>query len=74
MISKPNPDEHNPYYSTYINLIGNEPILELLAQQKDSCYDFFRSIPVTKADFAYTPDKWTIKQAILLTLKFKAKV
>jgi len=64
MSSKPNPDEYAAYYGKYINLAGDEPILDTLQQLKEDTYSFFNSIDTDKADYAYAEGKWTIKEVL----------
>jgi uncharacterized damage-inducible protein DinB len=64
MINRPQPDEFAPFQANYINLVGNEPILEILEQLKDDTYKFLTGIPADKADYAYGEDKWTVKEVL----------
>ena len=64
MIKRPLPDEYSAYAARYVNLIGNQPILEILKQQQESSYQFFLAIDAEKANYAYAEGKWTIKQVL----------
>ena len=64
MINAPQPEEYAPYYAGYVNLVGDEPILEILEGLKDSTYEFLKSLPPQKADYAYAEGKWTIKEVL----------
>jgi hypothetical protein len=64
MINRPQPDEYSAYAARYVDLTGNEPILELLADQKESIYSFFIGLDADKASYAYAEGKWTIKQVL----------
>jgi uncharacterized damage-inducible protein DinB len=64
MNNRPTPDEYAPYYGTYINLVGDEPILDILEELKESTYTFFSDIDGNKADHAYAEGKWTIKEVL----------
>lgn len=64
MISRPNPDEYSEYAGRYVNLVGNEPILDILERQKAESYKLFTGLGEEKAAYAYAEGKWTIKQMI----------
>lgn len=64
MISRPTPDEYAEYAGRYVNLVGNEPILEILERQKEESYKLFTSLSTDKAAYAYAEGKWTIKQVV----------
>ncbi len=64
MINRPQPDEYPPYAAGYVNLVGNDPIMDILEYQKDSTYNFLIRIGNAKGDFAYEQGKWTIKQVV----------
>jgi len=64
MNNRPNPDEFAPYYNTYIKLVGDENILDILENLKESTYSFFTGMDQEKADFAYAEGKWTIKEVL----------
>lgn len=67
MLNQPAVGEYAPFYQNYINKAieaANGDILQLLAQLKDSTYQFFHNIPAEKADFAYAEGKWTIKELL----------
>ncbi len=64
MINQPQSDEFAPYYAKYVNLVGNEPILDVLEKQKNDTYAFLSALPADKGDFAYAEGKWTIKEVL----------
>ncbi len=64
MISKPQPGEFQPYQGDYINYVGNAEVPAILEELRDSTYAFFTAIPEEKADYAYAPGKWTIKETL----------
>ncbi|MDB5110743.1 MAG: damage-inducible protein DinB [Mucilaginibacter sp.] len=64
MNNKPKPDEFSPFHTNYINLVGNEPILDILEQLKESTYSFLTCIDADKADYAYAEGKWTLKEVL----------
>jgi uncharacterized damage-inducible protein DinB len=64
MITKPQPEEYNPFYSTYISKVPDGDVLQLLTELKDSSYDLFSNLNGDKANYAYAEGKWTVKQAL----------
>ena len=64
VISAPDSSEHAPYYSKYISLVQGNDVNTALSQQLDTTLPYLRSIPTSKADFRYAPDKWSVKQVI----------
>ena len=64
MINRPQPDEYSTFAARYIDLVGNDPILEILEHQQQSSYDLFVSLDADKANYAYADGKWTIKQVV----------
>lgn len=64
MINRPNSDEYSEYAGRYVNLVGSEPILEILERQKEESYNLFTGLSADKASYAYADGKWTIKQVV----------
>lgn len=64
MITKPQPEEYNPYYVTYISKVPDGDLLELLQKLKESSYALFSKLSDEQANYAYAEGKWTIKQAL----------
>ncbi|MDF2431296.1 MAG: hypothetical protein JWP44_927 [Mucilaginibacter sp.] len=64
MINRPLPHEYSTYNARYVDLVGDEPILEILAQLQKNTYDIFTRIDISKANYAYADGKWTIKQIL----------
>ncbi|MBS1954210.1 MAG: DinB family protein [Cyanobacteria bacterium SZAS-4] len=64
MITKPQPDEYNPYYGTYISKVPDGDVIATLRQLKDSSFKMFSAISDDKANYAYADGKWTVKEVI----------
>ncbi len=64
MIKRPQPDEYSEYAGNYVNLVGNDPILDILVALQQSTYDLFTSIDEDRGLYAYADGKWSIKQVI----------
>ena len=64
MINRPQPNEYSEFTATYVNLVGTDPILDILENQKESTYKLFMELTADKADHAYADGKWTIKEML----------
>jgi uncharacterized damage-inducible protein DinB len=64
-MTRPQADEHNPYYAKYIALVPNDEltIARHLGDQHHETIDILRKAKA-KADYAYAPGKWTVKEVI----------
>nr|WP_068889767.1 DinB family protein [Pedobacter panaciterrae] len=58
----PQTHEYPAWAETYIKLVGQD-VIELLEKQATDFPDFINSL-IEKADYAYAPGKWTIKELI----------
>ena len=57
--------EYPDRFEVYIKCVESVDILLQLKQSKQKTIDFFKSVPVDKADYAYAAGKWTIKEVLL---------
>ncbi len=64
MISKPQPEEYAAFYKGYIDLVGEDNVLEKLSSNRKKTYYFFLGLPEERADFAYAKGKWTVKEVL----------
>lgn len=64
MIKRPQPDEYSAYAARYVDLVGNDHIVDLLETQKEETFHFFTRLSSEKADYAYAAGKWTVKQVL----------
>ena len=62
-MNRPQPDEVDPYYATYINTVS-ENVLGELEHQAISFPAFLKQIPDIKAYYAYAEGKWTVKEVV----------
>lgn len=64
-MTRPKPDEHDPYYARYIALVPNDDlsIAGHLADQHHETIDVLRKAKA-KGDLAYAPGKWTVKEVV----------
>lgn len=56
------PGEYADYYQKYINLVGEDSIEAGFRVQRERITDFLLSVSEEKANLAYAPGKWTIKE------------
>ena len=59
---RPSATEYAPYYQTYINYTSGKDYSILVQQYNERIIESWNAIPLEKINFAYAPDKWTIKQ------------
>jgi hypothetical protein len=61
-MNQPQPHEYPEWALKYISLVDGD-VIELLQRQAKEFPDFINSL-IEKADYAYAPGKWTIKELI----------
>lgn len=61
---KPELEEFAPYYATYIDLIENKPIADLMEEHLEENIAFFSEIEDENWNYTYREGKWTIKQVL----------
>ena len=62
--TRPEPTEHVPYYARYIALVPESDAIPALENQLADALALLRSLPESKGDHRYGPDKWTIKEVV----------
>lgn len=75
IISKPEPDEHAPFYATYIAVVeamisqGSVPdLITLLRHQPDDLAALLDGVSASVAQSAYAPGKWTLLESLVHTM------
>lgn len=63
-IPRPGADEHSPYYSTYISLVPDGNLVEIMQEQQHETVALLRGLNEQQALHAYAPGKWTIKEVV----------
>jgi DinB superfamily len=63
-IPRPGADEHSPYYATYISLVPDGNLIEMLQEQQQETVALLRGLSEKQALHAYAPGKWTIKEVV----------
>lgn len=61
---RPQPADHIPYYKYYVDLVEQNTIVDALVEGKKWIGAFIKSIPPSKAEYAYADKKWTVKQVL----------
>jgi hypothetical protein len=65
-VRRPGTGEYDPHYETYIKLLP-EPELDLnlvLKEQMKETHALLKGVKDDKANFAYAPGKWTVKEVV----------
>lgn len=61
---RPLSSEFGSFYQTYINYTSGKDYEVLVKQFNERIIDSWGAVPTEKIDYAYGPDKWTIKQML----------
>ncbi len=64
VIERPRADEHSPYYAKYIASVPEGDLVELLREQIGETVELLQNVSADRANYAYAPDKWTIKEVV----------
>lgn len=59
---RPSATEYGSFFQTYINYTSGKDYSILVQQYNDRLIESWNAIPMEKVNYAYGPDKWTIKQ------------
>jgi len=63
-IQRPKPDEHAEYYAKYVAKVPDGDLIAQLSSQAIETVNLLKELSPERADFAYAPGKWTIKQVL----------
>ncbi|TRZ78841.1 MAG: DinB family protein [Chitinophagaceae bacterium] len=63
-MSRPSATEYGAFYQTYINYTSGKDYSILVQQYQDRIIESWSAIPLEKINYAYAPDKWTIRQML----------
>jgi hypothetical protein len=61
---KPNVADYPEYFGKYINQVDEEDLTDGFKNQFSKIDKFLRSIDEEKANYAYAPSKWTLKELL----------
>ncbi len=57
--------EPYPFYKSYIDVLGDVELLDMLQRQLGHFPEFIESIPDEKWNYRYAPEKWNVAQVLL---------
>jgi uncharacterized damage-inducible protein DinB len=63
-MERPSLNEYNPAYQKYFDLVPTGNFFDVSKQNTKDTVEFFEAIPVTKHNFKYAPNKWTVKELL----------
>lgn len=63
-IERPQADEHAPYYGKYVGRVPEGDLTSVLREQVLETAALLRTVSPDRADFAYEPGKWTVKEVV----------
>ncbi len=64
MITRPSPDTYASYFATYVDLVPEGDILQILASQILETGRYLDSIGDEKSHYRYAPDRWSIREIV----------
>ncbi len=63
-MTRPQKDEYNLYYESYINKVSDDDVIRFLHDQLKRLIYLFSSVPEEKENYSYAEDKWSIKEVL----------
>jgi hypothetical protein len=64
MLERPEPNEAASYYSIYINRVGSDDILDVLATQLEEAGAFLSEVSEEQSLHRYAPGKWSMRELL----------
>lgn len=64
MLERPGPAEHDRYYGTYIGLVPEGDVLEILATQLADTVELLGGVPAEREITGYAPGKWSVREVV----------
>ena len=62
--TRPQPNEHSPYYGTYIARVPDGDIVDTLAREADGVLPLVRALPEALGGKRYAEGKWSIREVL----------
>lgn len=63
-MARPVHGDFAPFYENYIGMAEGNTVQDLIARYSTELNTFIMSLPEAKADFAYAPGKWSVKDLL----------
>ncbi|MCG8467750.1 MAG: DinB family protein [Gemmatimonadetes bacterium] len=63
-MNRPQPHEHDEYYSLYIDRVPDRPIADVLGEAPAALEELLASLRPEHETWAYAPDKWSIRELL----------
>jgi hypothetical protein len=63
-MSRPQATDFPAYFSRYISQVDADSVHEAIKKYAGPLADFYTHLPEDKADYAYAPGKWTLKELL----------
>lgn len=64
MLTKPLLEEYPAYYETYVKLVQEGNLAEILVEQLQTTTELVQSLTEETGDYRYAPGKWSIKEVL----------
>ncbi|MNC44291.1 DinB superfamily protein [compost metagenome] len=64
MLQRPHWNEFDPYFTNYVNYVGDQDILQFLRDQQQRLVHFFSTLTEQQAEMSYAPGKWSLKEVL----------
>lgn len=61
---RPQPNEHSPYYATYIARVPDGDVVDTLARSADGVLPLLRALPESEGGRRYAEGKWSIREVM----------
>ncbi len=61
---RPAPSDYPVFYETYINLVSEEDLSQVMRSSLEEMVDFLDGIPADKAEYRYAEGKWSVKELL----------
>ena len=63
-MQRPNADEYNPFYETYVSKVPDGDVLEVLARGAERAAALFGGLTEEQGLHRYAPGKWSVKEVL----------
>lgn len=63
-LSRPDPSEHAPYYSVYIDRVPDGDVVATLTAQMQATQALLTDVPPERETFRYAPGKWSLRDVV----------